>query len=178
MEVWCPLDNNLEGRVRASLNLGDGHIAPRGQDIDHLGELGHPSVTVSKQFQGSMAILIQDRLDDPDILDHWQPGTNCDKVAQVVSWRSAALRSLSSNRLRSLSSILLVSQLGLVGLIFGGGLSLASGIGVVLVASTRSTGSVSPSSRCFGLSTLVIGGIRGVGLSVSDTLDLGLGLSG
>ena len=83
LELTRPLDLDFECRVHSSLDLDHLNVAPVGQYIDNLSQLGHSNVPESMQLEHLMSVLGENVLDDCHIPGHLESASNGEDVAQV-----------------------------------------------------------------------------------------------
>ena len=178
LEVVAALDGDLEARVRSSLDLGDGDVAPGREDVDHLCQLGHAGVPEPLKVQGLVLVHVEHILDDANILDRGQAVPDRDDIGQVLFPGSLlALVSLAGSNWSLLSGLLLL-PLGVVGL--GIGPVLASSFAILAATGGLATSLPLPGLGLLGRSGLIRGRL-GLRRSVSRNWQLlggGLGLSG
>ena len=85
LEFSRALDNNFETWIRSSLDLGHMDIAPSREDIDHLGQPGHASLTVAVKLDLFMLVQVEHILDYADVLDYVKSHADRQDVAQILS---------------------------------------------------------------------------------------------
>ena len=83
LELWRPLDLDLERRIDGSLDLDDLNVAPVGKHVDDLSQLGHADVSEAVQLEHLMAVLGEHVLDDCHVPGHLESASNGEDVAQV-----------------------------------------------------------------------------------------------
>ena len=127
LEVGGALDRDLERWLRLGLDLDYTDVAPSGEHVDNLSQLGHAPILVADQLQVLVLAHIQDILDDANVLRDTKAIANDEDVAQVLlllstgvsigTTFSSALRStLRIAFLASLRTIILLLPLVVVAL--------------------------------------------------------------
>ena len=151
LEFSCALDNNLETWVRSSLDLGHMNVAPSREDVDHLSQPCHASLTVAVKLDLFMLVQVEHILDDADVLDYVKSHADRQDVAQILSGGLTSLvgativaslvtrtGSTISARCRLVASICLTTLLGSIsGSAILAAARLASGAALTLATISR-----------------------------------------